>query len=197
VGASESDPKFTLAPCATFSASITRSTGVVPPAGASRGESKSNCGTPVTLPDCGVTAKATALETSEPFATETVIVLAVATSCAGTETVRTSHFPAPAQFPGVTEPGVSAALPKFTCELLCNPPPVIVSLKPALPARVLVGEMAEMLGWIGRGGHAVLAGQAHPVVSGQAENLKPQPKSGRREPNTMQRRIAPLRMVHH
>ena len=115
MGASESDPKFTLAPCATFSASITRSTGVVPPAGASRGESKSNCGTPVTLPDCGVTAKATALETSEPFATETVIVLAVATSCAGTETVRTSHFPAPAQFPGVTEPGVSAALPKFLC----------------------------------------------------------------------------------
>src|SRR6266513_1981342 len=53
---------------------ITVSVANAPPAGATIGETKSSCGAPVTLPDCGVTAKATAFEASEAFATETVMV---------------------------------------------------------------------------------------------------------------------------
>src|ERR1700687_1033534 len=101
-----------MAPCATFSASTTSSTGM-PPAGVTVGTNTSNCGDPLTLPDCGVTAKATAFETCGAFAAEPVIVPAVLTSCAGTGTASATQFP-PRQFAGVAELGVRAAPPKFT-----------------------------------------------------------------------------------
>ena len=185
VGESEREPKLTVAPCATFWASI-RSGKDAPPTGATNGEKTSNCGAPVTLLDWDITAKATGLETSEALATETVIVPAAATSCAGTGTASVVQLAPLRQFAEVADDGARITLPNFTCEAIPRPVPVIVSVKLPLPAGTFVGEMERMFGWT-----ACCGG------GGNTEVAPPQPENRRTEPRKVQRRIAPFDIGHH
>ena len=174
-----------MAPGATFCASTARG-NEAPPAGATIGENKSSCGGPATLPDCGVTAKATSLETIVALATQTMMVPALATSFAGTFTASTVQEPPAGQFPGVTEVGMRTAPPKFTCALVLRPVPVIVSVK-LLPAGTLVGEIAAMVGCNACGGG----------VGGEAmEFPPPQPENNPAEISPASTSVRFLRMRH-
>jgi hypothetical protein len=125
------------------------------------------------------------LETSVAFITETVMVVALATSCAGTVTASAVQELPPGQFTGVTELGVRTAPPNLTCDVIPRPVPVIVSMKFPLLAGTLVGEMATMLGCtVGGGGGG----------GGGVKELLPQPKSNKAEVNTAHRSTEPLRM---
>lgn len=147
----------------------------------------------MTVPRCGVTAKATSLDTIEVLATETVMVPAFATSCAGTFTASMVQEPAAGQFPGVAEFGIRTALPNFTCVLMLRPVPVIVSVKLPLPAGTLVGEIAAMLGCTACGGGGETLGFPPPQpekntaeVSTAGRNAKCLPMEHRRAPASCQ-----------
>jgi hypothetical protein len=130
------------------------------------------------------------LETSEAFATETVIVEGEATSCAGTGTVRAVQLLPPlGQFAGVAEAGERTARPKFTCEFIPRPVPVIVSAKLALPAGTFVGEIDTMAGCD--------AGCVHGPGRQPETDTEPQPEKKRTEPSKAPRTIALLPIGHH
>jgi len=88
----------------------------------------------------------TEFDTCAAFATVTMIVPALATSAAGTVTVKASQL-VPAQVADVTALGASVALPKRTCVPNPKPVPVIVKVKFALPAATLVGETETICAW--------------------------------------------------
>jgi hypothetical protein len=141
----------------------------------------------VTLPDCGVTAKATAFEASEAFATETVMVVALATSCVGTFTARATQKPPAGQFVGVAELGIRTALPNFTWDVIPRPVPMMVKMKFPLPAGTLVGEIAAIVGCTVCGGGVV-----------EVMEFPPQPESNRgmAEVSTALRSTESPRMEH-
>ena len=138
------------------------------------------------LPDCGFTAKATSLDTSEAFATETVMVIALAMSCAGTFTASAVQEPPPGQFVGVAELGVSTALPNFTCVLIPRPVPITFSVKLPLPAVTVVGVMAKMFGCTACGGGGEVVMELPP----------PHPEKQAAEITTVVRSTEFLRMEH-
>ena len=141
----------------------------------------------MTLPDCGVTAKATAFEASEAFVTETVRVVALATSCVGTFTARATQEPPAGQFVGVAELGIRTALPNFTWDVIPRPVPMMVKMKFPLPAGTLVGEIAATVGCTVCGGGVV-----------EVMEFPPQPESNRgmAEVSTALRSTESLRMEH-
>jgi hypothetical protein len=123
----------------------------------------------------------------EEFATVTVIVVALATSRAGTFTVNTVQEPPAGQFPVVTELGIRTKLPNFTWVFIPRPVPVIVSVKLPLPAGTFVGEMARIFGCAADGGGG----------GGGMKEFPPQPAN-----KIEKARIAPtitesLRMEYH
>jgi hypothetical protein len=139
LGVSESAPKFTVAPCATFSPDTVRIRGMASPAGAISGEKARSCGAPTTLLTAGVIVNATEFDICPAFATVMLTGPAIATSAPGTSTASAAQV-APAQLAEVTELGASAALPKFTWVPIPKPVPVTVKVKFPLPATTLVGE---------------------------------------------------------
>jgi hypothetical protein len=139
-GVSTSEPKFTVAPGATFSAVAVSTSGKASPVGANNGAKNSNFGAPTTLLTGAVTVNVTEFDICAAFVTVTTIVPGLATVASGTATVNASQFDPP-QVEGVTELGANTVPPKFTCVPIPRPMPVMVKVKFPLPAGTLAGEI--------------------------------------------------------